>query len=259
MNPQELQALMHGEIDGTNAAAESQRLHACLRGDAAARKHYEELCETIAVLEDVGLREPSPTLRRAILAAVEDLAPTAPLNTGAGGGLLHRWGAVLKNRPGYGYAFAAGLALGMLVLAALGPRLADLDAPPRAGLYGVALPGVEQPEIDAIVLAIDGPGVRGNIRSWHEGQRLVVRIDLDAADGVQVTFGSQPALVCEIFRALEAGYHELVTRPGSIQLNHAGRGSYEIELGSADRQPALVTVRVQREGVVLGEQVLALR
>jgi hypothetical protein len=259
MNTQELHELMHGEIDGANSAADSRRLHEFLQRNAEARRRYEELCETVAVLESVEMCEPSPELRRAILAAVQEAATTAPVNTGAEGGLLRRWGAVLKARPGYGYAFAAGLALGVVLLAAFGPQIGRIGSPSAEGLYGTVLPGAGSGETETRTMTIAQPGVTGGVRASFAAVRIVVLIELTSDGPVQVVLATDPGLACDSFRALQPGSQDLETRPGTTRLTHDGQGSYEITLEGAGAATSALTVSIRREGTLLGEEVLAPR
>jgi len=257
MNTQELHELMHGEIDGANSPGDSRRLHEYLQQHPEDRRRYEELCETVAVLESVEMCDPSPDLRRAILAAVAEKAPTAPTHTGAEGGLLRRWGAVLKARPGYGYAFAAGLTLGVVLLAAIGPRIAGIGSTAQEGLYGTALPGTGSPAATERTVTVAQPGAAGNVTARFSDGRIDVHIELRTESPVQVILATDPGLACGSFRALVPGSHDLETRLGTTRLTHDGDGVYELTLDSTGAVPAKLSVSVRREGTLLSEEVLA--
>jgi hypothetical protein len=173
--------------------------------------------------------------------------------------LLRRWGAVLKTRPGYGYAFAAGLALGIVLLAAVGPRITGPDAPDQGQLYGTAIPGTATGSPAERAVTIAAADAAGSVQAWFDDNRIVVRVELDTDGPVQVVLAADPGLTCDSFRALEPGNHDLATQAGTTRLTHAGRGVYEITLVGAGARTTPLTVRIHKDGTLLGEEVLAPR
>lgn len=254
MNTRDLMALMHGEIDGVNSAAESQRLRDHLQSDPEARRRYGELCETVSALEGIEMSEPSPQLRQAILSAVNEFESIAPRRTGAVGGLFHRWGAVIASRPAA--MFATGLILGAGIFAILSPRLGDVGDRATHNLYGSALPGTSSAVPAAQTFVLEGPGAAGRVRAWFADDRITVSIDLTTDAAVQVVLATDPGTWCDSFRVLQSGNHDLVTGTGTTRLTHSGRGLYVIDLHRRAGVPSVVLVSASREGTLLGEAAL---
>jgi len=102
--------LIHDEIDGLNSEADSSRLRELLAEDAAAREYHARMVELLETLSGVGEVDPPEGLRRDIMRSVRDAR--IPTGGGARSWLRALWpgGRVVLR---YGYAFAAGIILGL--------------------------------------------------------------------------------------------------------------------------------------------------
>lgn len=234
--------LMHAEIDGANSPGDSRLLAAYLDANEEARRHYHEMRAAVAMLENATPYEPPSGLRRSILAATAAAGMTGPRAAGP-------W---LLRRPGYAYAFAAGLVIGMVLLGTVWPRLQGEWNPTLGDLYGSVAP-------DATVirdLVIDEPGLQGRVRFGFSAERVTVRVALEAEGTVRLDLTHDNGLTVEDLRVLGPAAPGLAAGPGSLALEHAGQGVYEIVLRGDVAARRSVAIALRLDGDPLLERVI---
>ncbi len=119
MIDERLRELMNGEIDGENSAEESRELREALGSDEEARRYFDDLAELGRRFESAGGIDPPPALRRRILESTTRVeaagtpgvsTPSRPARRSLADSLREAF------TPRLAYAFAAGVAVGAILL-----------------------------------------------------------------------------------------------------------------------------------------------
>jgi len=190
--------LINAEIDGINSEGERSRLQDLLAGDAAARECFArmiELTETLAGVKEV---DPPDGLRHDIMRSVR-AARTQP------GGDARSWLQALW--PGgrallrYGYAFAAGLILGLSGIQWYVTETMDVRPVASSEVAGtITAPGIPSGSeiVQRSTLALDDLGGTVFLLRSESGFDLVLNLDVSGEKG--------PARVALAYNPLEASF-----------------------------------------------------
>jgi len=208
--------LIHAEIDGINSESERSRLQDLLAGDAAAREYFArmiELSETLAGVKEV---DPPEGLRRDIMRSMR----AARTQTGGG---IPSWMQALW--PGgrallrYGYAFAAGLILGLSGVQWYVTEMMDVRPVDSSEVAGtISSPGIPPGSeiIQQRTLALeDLSGTVFLLRS-ESGFDLVLSLDAAGEKG--------PARLALAYNPIEASFTGFDQARGQVRDFHAARG-----------------------------------
>jgi hypothetical protein len=241
--------LMNGEIDGINSQRDSEWLREYLAGDEEARAYFEELRDSIAVLERAGPVEPPPELRGRLLAALAD-AP-APVAGGHRTRLRFlRDAFAFRRQPSHALAFGAGAVLAAIVLLALGLPL----GPERSQLssyYGVALD--RQGEAPVAVLTTEG--VRCEIDARRHERNVLLWVRLASDRSILAVLEAEGPARCEGILAPEAPDTDQIRMSGSrVELAHSGVGRYQVSYHEMEGVPLSYRIELYAEGAVIAEQ-----
>lgn len=243
MIPQEYCDLMNEEIDGTIAPEDAPRLAAYLAGNPEAAQFYRELQESVATLARQSRLVPPAGLRERILAAVAAVRHQAAPPAGR-----RSW---LRARLGYGYAFAAGLALGFVVLAAVRP-MSPSGGSNAHDIVGAILGDVASGQgAEVVPLEMNVAGVTAAVRTYTVADHILVRLNLATDRPVDIRFEYDEHMPCEEFRS--SGRCDLSVSGQQVALDRAVGGDYDFVLEHADRIVPSIRVQLIEHRAVLYE------
>jgi len=241
--------LMNGEIDGINSQRDSEWLREYLAGDPEARAYFEELRDSIAVLERAGPVQPPPGLRGRLLAALAD-APV-PVTGGHRTRLQFlRDAFAFRRQPSHALAFGVGAVLVAIVLLALGlpvgPERSEVNT-----IYGVAL----DRRGEAPVAVLTAEGVRCEIDARRHERNVLLWVSLASDRSILAVLEAEGPARCEGVLAPEApGTDEISISGSRVELTHKGVGRYQISYHETEGVPLTYRIELYAEGAVLAEQ-----
>lgn len=257
MNRSRLDELINGEIDGVNGRAETDELAALLRSDPEARRRHDELREAVGLLERLEMVEPPAELRDRIMSAVDEAGtvpgPERPPRAFAPGDALRGLVGWLR-RPAVVPAFAAGV-LATLILVAVGRQLeSGPPAPAQRDLLGVVLPE-QTPALAGFESA--SPGVRGAWRAVQEGERTLLRLDLETERPVDVSVQAGRGSVCTGHLSVRPPAGGVSVEGGRIVLRGVSRGRHDLLFRQDTPGPAVFRTVVTAGDAVIDESSFA--
>jgi hypothetical protein len=242
-------ALMNGEIDGVNTPGESEWLQEHLASNSEARGYFEELRDSLRILEREAPVEPPPELRRRILAALAK-AP-APVTAGDRPSLrLLRDAFGFRRQPSHAVAFAFGAALAAAILLVIGLPAA-LDRSEMDSLYGTALDRRDE----APVAVVTAEGVRCEVYAHRTGHNVVLTVSLASERPIRAVLEAEGSARCEgILAPAAPGADEIRVAGSRVELAHSGMGEYQIPYQEAGAEPLRCHIELYADGAVLAEQ-----
>lgn len=259
MMPSEYTELMNMEIDGTNTAADSQRLQEYLAECPEAADRFQELRQAVEVFDELPSLDPPANLRQRILDAVDALSDpgstTQAVPSGTRSSWLYAFWRDLRHQPRYRLAFTTGFAISLL-LAAVAWQLTAHIGPIVPGDLRGAL--VRQVEFDrgsrGNTVVVDAGGVATTVQFNRAGSRILVQIALTSDRPATVRLLSDGPIACESFRAMPPARIELTATGQWITLTLPGAGEYEIVLHHPDEITPDIKFQVLDDHNVLFEQ-----
>jgi hypothetical protein len=252
MIPDKYIELMNKEIDGVSTAAESDELRRLLESDAGAARWYAELRESLQIFERAGMVQPPAGLRERIAAA----AVVDARSRGEQPHAVSRPARTSRLRPGHAVAFAGGLIAATLLFVVLwgDERSGDVSGT-WPDLYGSA--PAERAAAGAGILAIDLPGLTGEVRAVPTDGGTVVRVAL-RGDGAPTTVSvtSRDGRTCEAGRVLSAGDEALALSGSRAEIRLADGGAFDLFFRHHAAEDPDLLFEVRRDGrVVLAEEI----
>jgi len=185
MTQHELEALAEAVLEGTASEADRERLEGLIEKDPKAREAWESVRSAYETLADAELDDPPPGLRDSIERAV---AHEREHRAGADNPGIAAWlrlvGQILTQRPAFrfGYAFAAGLAVGVLGLGAFLGSSHGLGSSTNATLA---------PAGAGEIVSVDG--ARLHVFIARNAGVAEVRLDADATSPAEASLEWDPA------------------------------------------------------------------
>ncbi len=223
--------LMNREIDGVNSPEESAALRAHLESNEEARRYFDELRGVAKIFVEAGDVTPPKDLNREIMRSV---AEHDAVRASVGAGRARRapiFGIFAGKR--LAYSFAAGLALGLVILVVVLGAVSKQGRFDRSALYGAL---GDRRSMGPVVLTETVPlatdDVTGTIDVRYLANSIVVTLDLDAgreiemtlrADTASVTLTSSGRCAAAVAFRDEAGAHPDV----SVEITADGGRIYE--------------------------------
>jgi hypothetical protein len=224
--------LMNREIDSVNSPEESAALRAHLESNEEARRYYEELRGVARIFVEAGDVAPPKDLNREIMRSV---AEHDAVLASSGAGRARRSPLLGIFAPGkrLAYSFAAGLALGLVILVIVLGAVSKQDRFDRSALYGALGDRRSMgPVVSTETIPLATDDVSGSIDVRYFGSSVVVTLDLDSGRGIETTLRADTASVtlassgrytaALAFRD-EAGAHP----PVSVSIAAEGGRTYE--------------------------------
>ena len=224
MEPDVLE-MMHADIDGRLSHAGREELKAILARDPALRDEHEQLRAIAVALANIPAVEPPRDLRASVMRAVS--AGGATVRGGLRRGPWTPFGIALR----YGYAFAAGLAVGILGLAwYTGSAGSFLSGHGLAGNMSPAGTLAEQTTpLDQF--PISAAGLHGTVSLKPSAGGFDLEIDLQANEPIEVLLTHVPQEL-EILGWVRRGpgIRNMKTAPDGISWTMEGHPDLTIHL-----------------------------
>lgn len=252
MNEERYQELLNGEIDGINSVENSRELREYLEHNQKAMELYRELCETLSIFSEAGEIDPPQDLRSRILSSVAEVNGHAGRRSG-----LASFFDVFRSgtRRGFAYTFAAGVVIGIIILAVVyrfAPVGGDFDRLTGTVSYR---DGAEY-RLEPIEITL--PELTGSISFVCNKDRIRAEFDLASESEIQVILEYGENTGFESFLALESCDHDMKVTGGRIELTHRGACSYTIILGDDHREKPPIGMKIYVEGGLLFEETVSL-
>jgi hypothetical protein len=239
-------ALMNQELDGENSPDQSRVLAEFLAVDADSRQYFQELQEALQIFQIVDLLDPPAGLADLVNEAVQG-ADRARTVTGAPTKAPSKWRGIFQ--PNRAVTFATGALFGLIVFVGL----AELKPGGQDGRFdwdrGTATSTVDPSDrIRAAGLAIELPGVRGQVSVMGRDPGTLLRLEITADEPVIVRINHGEALTCDGYHATYAENYSLLTSEQSTELQHQGDGDYYFLFGHPEGSGAVLEITVQTAG-----------
>ncbi len=188
MTDEDVVHLINKDIDGEILPDETRRLKDQLATDPLARELRDELHTTVRFLDTVREVDPPPTLKSSVFGAIRAKEEAELRNPGRVRFYSSVWETIRRQlTPGLAYAFAGGLATGMLVLVLI---FKALQAPPfdESQAEGTMALTTERASVNL-------DGVHGTIVVDHFDGAKSLNLNLSALQNLSVRIGFDPRAV----------------------------------------------------------------
>jgi hypothetical protein len=251
--------LMNQEFDGTNSPEQSRELENFLNSDQEARTYYRELAQALGVFAEVEMIAPPPELGERILAQVDHPAvadqAVAPAEERRGLLAACRELFSLRLQPAYAFTFVVGAVFGLMLFAGSswlsdrhGTDLYD-DVRGTANHGSWDLEEVSEGELTL-------PGIAGFYRTLHEGQDLRLRLNLRSEAPAVIKFSHGPGTTLQHFNSTNPAPSNLKVSELLVELNHRGRGSYDLVFHGDTKDLKPIKMLVFSEGRLVKTETL---
>ena len=240
--------LLNREIDGENMPEESAALRERLARDPEMQARHGRLRELARMLATVKAAEPPPRLAEEVLRMI-NRSQRERLQRGS---WLDALGAAFGRTPvlRYAYTFASGLAVGVVLLAFLGPTSTPTGSD-RSLLSGTVLPESRRDQLRLIDQKDFIVGrTRGSATTKRSGGLIVTEIELSGAAPVDVALEFDHNLFTLLaFERSGWTANGISASATDLRFRHLGAGRYAAVLGVKEgRLPPLRLVLEGGEG-----------
>ena len=251
--------LMNQELDGTNTPEQSRELENFLESNQEARTYYRELAQAVGVFAEAEMLTPPPDLAGRILARVDhsSAANQADPHGEDRPGLLAAFRELFswRLRPAFASTFAVGTVFGLLLFAGSnwlsdrhGPAIYD-EVRGTANHVAWDLEKVSEGEL---IL----PGIAGFYRAQREGQDLRLRLNLRSEAPAVIKFSHGPGTTLQHYNSTNPVPSNLQISELLVELNHRGRGSYDLVFHGDTQDPKPIKMLVFSEGRLVKTEML---
>lgn len=251
--------LMNQELDGTNSPEQSQELERFLNSDQEARTYYSELAQAVGVFAEAEMLTPPTDLADRILARVDH--PSAahqshPLDEDRPGLLaafreLFSW----RLRPAFATTFAVGMVFGLMLFAG-SDWLSDRHG---TAIYD-EVRGTANPDAWDLEKVSEGelilPGIAGFYRTQRDGQDIRLRLNLRSEAPAVIKFTHGPGTTLQHYNSSNPVPANVQISELLVELNHRGRGSYDLVFHGDTQNPKPIKMLVFSEGRLVKTQML---
>jgi hypothetical protein len=242
--------LVNKEISGDITREEKADLERYLAENPDARRVRDELHRTSDLLGEVGDIEPPAHLKRHIMNSVdfsqyktEAKQPALKLS-----GRARRWAF----RPRMVYAFAAGLAVGLVVFAVFLTGPWERYAPDRGGLYATIGAARDAGFHSIEQLPLDLPEAEGRVVLMRSADLLVFEVSLRSTHPFEVRLLYDPAQVRFNGLLPEAGWKSLTeVGEGRVSTSGSGEGRFQLSLTKVAESALPIDFQVFMSGRML--------
>lgn len=234
-NDERYRELMDRELDGANTPEESAALKGYLAANPEARLRFDELARTVRLFDEAGAVTPPPRMESRILDAI------AARNAAARerGFLLD----FLSPRRKLAYAFAAGIAVGVVILVIVYQATSGRNTLDVRDVYGslAAREGAGK-VVDERTASIDAPGCSGTAVVQYRNEAVLVHATLASDGPVELAIEPAGGLPLRSLRAPDCGPCEIRASASGLAVSLSGR--CEIVAVFADRDGVRPAVRI---------------
>jgi hypothetical protein len=248
--------LINKEVDGVATAEETSRLKTVLSANPEARLLFDNMRSMADAIAQMMPMDPPQTLKPAIMRAIDtrnsERKPASDRSS-----LLHSFRTLLFWKPGL--VFAGGLAAGFLLFFIttnlLAPRTVDdSELTGTLVLHGFA-PGFSSGDL----IDINRNAVKGTIETQFGSGLCLLRLHVDAPQGISVSILTDPALVhLEAVRPSNDSGAQLSVREGEIVMGGAKEGDIVMLFATKGKNHSAAHVELVSSGKTVFTGVLPL-
>lgn len=252
MNEKRLQELMNRELDGDNSPDESAALRSHLAASEEARAMFDELVRMSALFREAGEVTPPRDMESRIVDAIAARDAAAGRERGF-------FLDFLSPRRKVAYAFAAGIAVGIVIFVIVDQTLRGGSQLDVRDLYG-ALAEREQAGavIDAQSADIAVPGCSGTAIVQFRAEAVFVSASIAVDAGVEVEIAPLGGLALRSFRVPACGPYALRGSPEGVAVSAAGPCEFVAVFADPGRERPPIRISVTRGGSALFEKTVEL-
>jgi hypothetical protein len=237
--------LMNGEIDGTNSHDESRELRERLERDPEARQHFEELKSVGLALSEAGELSPPAWVKREVMREIE-AGRSASHAPSTAAGVMERVRRALGPSPRLrpAFAFAGGVAVGLVLFAVLSATLPGMLPGDAGRIYGTIGGRCYVEES----VSFDVPGGSGQARVRYCAETVTVGLSLSTESEVVVVLSYDDEVDYDGFKAFQPGDHALRVSGNRAELTHSGTRDYDLYFTDYTESHLPMRLRVMEEG-----------
>jgi anti-sigma factor RsiW len=231
MNDNDFFELINLRLDGEISPEDDARLEAHLESNPESRKTYEHMVAVSGSLAKVRDVEPPASLKAGIMRDVDARLAAGPKPGGVWDHVKDFWRMVAGPSLQPRFAFAGGVAVGILILVA---GLAVLNTPEldQSRLVGTILPPESVQSLNQVAtIPIETDVVSGEIESAADGSHIAIKLSLHAEQPVSFDLTYEPGDFA--FRGLsdwQASTQPVTITAGSISVSSIAENAYTILL-----------------------------
>jgi hypothetical protein len=247
--------LINKEIDGVASVDETARLRKAMSANPDVRTLFDDMRSVADAMANMASVDPPKTLKPAIMRAIEGLPWRKPATGPAT--VFHSFRVAFLRKPGF--VFAGGLAAGFLVFALtmnlVAPRsVDDSELTGTLVLRGTA-PGFSRGNL----IDVNNDDVKGTIETQFGSGLCLLRLHLDAPQGVSVSIFTDPASVhLEAVRPSEDSGAQLSVREGELKFVGTKSGGIVALFSGSGRSLPPARLRLESSGKPVFEGIISL-
>ncbi len=253
MSDQNYEELISAEIDGELSEEEKTLLEKHLVSNPDAQNVRTQMTKLAKTLDKMKEIEPPADLGKDIMAALPGVSQPGP--SAARSRFRATWLPVLK----YGYAFAAGIILGVILHQAVANRTAAMDPNDLYGSMSPRVVGSGWQPADAMSFTSDN--LTGSVQLAQLGSTVVLEFEFESIGNVEVSVKYDPQLV------QFAGYNQktpgnlsVAGTNGSLSLKcESNRQHFLVVLTSPQKIPNTFNVEFLVDGKIVDARALRTR
>lgn len=248
MVDERIQELINKTVDGTITTAEQVMLEEYRAGNPEVAKVLEETRYLSTLLGSVQPAVPPVGLKAAVMREIEASArPVAARQRSSWSLSGLRSLLATPAFPRMAYAFAGGIALGMILLVAIVSR-ESIPTLNERELTGTIVPGLDLSRLEpGVEFAITTPNVQGAIQTQCSSPVTLMNLRLTASEPVvtKITFDAG-AVAVKAVRKGDAPDEVLTILPGVVEVKSTGTDDYTVVFASRGTsvQPARVSMYI---------------
>jgi hypothetical protein len=251
--------LINQEIDGANTPQQSAELRDYLKGHPEGLRCFDELNELTRSFHKMGQIDPPPQLRSLILARIaasgvgssHEHSPAAEMDHGTGSmaGVRAHGTSADGRRRGFrwslGFAFAAGLVVGICLVGVFMKALPGTSSHDLDKLYGTITSGSGKADfIDEFPIDGRDGSLTGSATVHMDGERIMTGIELQSEEPVQVVFMYTHNVQFDGVKALNNENYTIDIQDGSTSLHLSGTVHAAVFLTQKDRAPVHMSMKI---------------
>jgi hypothetical protein len=245
--------LLHGEIDGVNSPRQSRKLRQYMETNPEARKLYQDLRSMSDMFSRLSPVDPPTNLKTLI---VNQLPHEPSLPRPERGRLVFSLERFLGRRKfGYAYAFASGLALGIVLISFAVALFLKPGALNVSDLYGAMMKNsVPENFRTAPAIEINHPEVHGSVVLSSSDEAILVHLTLRTPRELTARLEFNPKSIQFLgFKKFSPANSALTVDQQSVQFTTSGENTCLIAFSRTGMDHTPIHIRLLREGRILEE------
>jgi hypothetical protein len=237
--------LMNKEIDGKNSSAESAALREYLESNTEARTYYAELCSVVEVFGEAGEVQPPTNLEQRILSSINERRALEEVRREK----TSRLNNIFNPRKKLGLAFAAGLAVGLVILLVIYRALPESSSLRMKDLYGtLAEREGARSVLSAEPVDFNLPEVSGTASVKYLNRAFIATLELTSAREIEVAISSSEDAALENFNSRQCAPSVIQSVGGNITLRTTGRCGFTVTFRDSRNAHPPVNIRIFADG-----------